>query len=98
MEVTFQGRNLKDAQEVIFYEPGITVKELKPVDAGSVKVKFTIAADASSATTRCRLRTATGMTDLRTFFVGPFPTIEEDEPNNEFAKPQPIPMNVTVSA
>jgi hypothetical protein len=97
IEVTFVGKNLKDAQEVVFYDSGITAKEIKPVDGGSVKMKFAIAPDARLGDHSMRLRTATGMTDLRTFFVGPFASVEEVEPNNEFAKPQPIPLNVTVT-
>ncbi len=46
---------------------------------------------------RLRLRTATGISDLRPFFVGALPEIVEKEPNSDFAAPQPIPMNVTVN-
>ena len=44
-----------------------------------------------------RLRTATGISELRTFSVGSLKEINEVEPNNDFAKPQPIAMNVTVN-
>src|SRR5262245_61120448 len=46
---------------------------------------------------RLRIRTATGISDLRPFFVGALPEVAEKEPNNDFAAPQPIPMNVTVN-
>ena len=97
IEVTFAGRNLTDAQEVLFYQPGITVKELKAGDAGAVKVKLAIAGDAKLGEHQMRVRTATGVTDLRTFYVGPFPNLDEVEPNNEFVNPQKIGTNVTVS-
>src|SRR5205807_4597656 len=33
---------------------------------------------------------------IRTFWVGALPVIEEKEPNNDFANPQKISLNVTV--
>ena len=42
-----------------------------------------------------RIRTATGISEFRTFWVGAFPVIDEKEPNNAFDTPQPIPLNVT---
>ena len=44
-----------------------------------------------------RLRTNTGLSDLCTFWVGTLPTVMEKEPNNEFAKPQKIELNLTVT-
>ena len=41
-----------------------------------------------------RLRTATGVSELRTFSVGALREVAEAEPNNDFAKPQPIPFGV----
>jgi len=42
-----------------------------------------------------RLRTASGITELMTFYVGALPQVAEKEPNNEFTAPQKIPLNVT---
>lgn len=44
-----------------------------------------------------QVRTATGISDYRTFFIGNLPPIAEKEPNTDFAAPQAIPMNVTVT-
>ena len=43
-----------------------------------------------------RVRTATGISELRTFWVGALPVVDEKEPNSEFATPQKIALNVTV--
>jgi len=43
-----------------------------------------------------RLRTATGYSELRTFFVGPYPVVEEKEPNNEPGQAQKVALNTTV--
>ena len=40
---------------------------------------------------------ATGISELRTFSVGSLKEVTEVEPNNDFANPQPIPMNSTVN-
>lgn len=95
--VTLTGARLEDAKELLFYEPGIEATDLQVVNATTVKVKFKIAPDAELGSHRMRLRTATGMTELRPFFVGAMPDIEEKEPNSEFAAPQAIPLNVTVN-
>ena len=44
-----------------------------------------------------RLRTATGTSELRTFYVGALPEIKEVEPNSEFTQPQKIALGTTVN-
>ena len=58
---------------------------------------FKILPDAELGSHRLRLRTATGITELRPFFVGALPEVAEKEPNSEFSTPQAIPVNVTVT-
>ena len=97
LEVTFNGGNLDDVREIMFYETGIEVAKLDVVNAGSVKARLKIAPECQLGAHRLRLRTATGISDLRTFFVGALPTVAEVEPNNDFKMPQAVPMNVTVT-
>jgi hypothetical protein len=94
--VTFQGARLSDAQEVLVYYPGITVKKIEPVNDAAIKVTVAIAPDCRLGEHAFRVRTATGVSDLRTFWVGALPVVDEVEPNNEFDKPQPIALNSTV--
>jgi len=44
-EVQFQGSRLADANEILFYSPGITVTSLEVVNANAVKTKLNVAAD-----------------------------------------------------
>ena len=45
-----------------------------------------------------RVRTATGLSELRTFFVGPYPVVAEKEPNNEpCTNAQKVALNTTVT-
>lgn len=96
VEVTLTGERLEDAQELMLYEPGIEVSDLKAVNGNQLKAKLKIAADCALGTKRLRVRTATGLSTLRTFIVGALPVVQEKEPNSEFTAPQPIEKNVTV--
>lgn len=93
---TLSGGALADAQEVFFYSPGLTVTKLEVVNANQVKATVKIAADARLGEHALRVRTATGVTELRTLWVGALPIVDEKEPNNDFAAPQKIPLNCTV--
>ncbi|MFO1044636.1 MAG: PPC domain-containing protein [Planctomycetaceae bacterium] len=95
VEVVFTGQRLEDAQQLMIYEPGIEVAEFAVASPTQVKAKLKIAADCGLGTKHIRIRSATGISDLRTFRVGALPSVAEVEPNSEFAKPQVIANNVT---
>ena len=95
-ELRFTGARLEDTKEILFYEDGVKVLELKEIKDSHVLARVKIAADSPLGEHKVRVRTATGVSDLRTFYVGPFPQIEEKEPNSTLDKAQAIPMNVTV--
>jgi len=97
MEVTLSGARLGDAQEIIYYQAGITTVSLKKVDDNNVKARIKIAPECPLGLHDVRVRTATGLSELRTFSVGTLKEINEVEPNNDFKAPQPIAMNVTVT-
>ncbi|MBX3451224.1 MAG: pre-peptidase C-terminal domain-containing protein [Planctomycetaceae bacterium] len=96
VEVLLVGDRLDDAQELVFYQPGIEVAELTVVDAKQVKAKLKIAADCYPGTKYVRVRTKTGLSELQNFRVGVMPNVAEVEPNNEFTAPQAIEKNVTI--
>jgi hypothetical protein len=94
--LTFHGGQLADAKEILFFSPGFKVTKLEPT-AGAVKATIKVAADCRLGEHVAHVRTASGVTEYRTFYVGPFGEIDEKEPNTEFTSPQPIPLNVTVN-
>jgi hypothetical protein len=96
-EFTFSGANLDNAQEILFYTPGFTVKKLEAPADNQLKALVAIAEDAQLGLHAFRLRSTSGVSNLKTFAVGHLPETKEVEPNNDFAKPQEIPLNVTVS-
>ena len=92
VEGEFSGRGLDQPKDILFYEPGIALESLEPVEKGlvngrevavepgyRVKAKFKIAADCQLGAHGLRLRTAGGLTEYARFHVGPFPTVEETE-------------------
>lgn len=97
VEVTFAGARLGDAQEILFFQPGIETISLEKLDDNSVKARLRIHEDAPLGLHDLRVRTATGLSELRTFSVGALPEITEQEPNNDFGSPQAIPLGVVVN-
>lgn len=97
VEATLSGARLADAQELLFYSPGIEVTELKAEGDNAVKAKLKLSPDCRLGIHAVRLRSASGISNLRTFTVGPLPEVPEQEPNSDFAAPQTVPLGCTVS-
>jgi len=95
--ITIQGNRIADAKELLFYIPGVTATDLKAVDPQHVTATVHVAKDAHIGQYPIRLRTASGISELRTFYVTPFPVVMEKEPNNDEAHAQPIELNTTVN-
>jgi hypothetical protein len=96
VEVRFTGQRLDDTKEVVFYTPGISIVSMK---AGTNRVKATlrVAPDCRLGEHQMRLRTATGVSEVRTFWIGAMTNVAEVEPNNEAAKAQRLPLDCTVT-
>ncbi len=97
VEVTFTGQRLDDARGILIYDEGIAVKELGQVEEKQVKAKLAVSPDAALGEHQMRVWTASGISELRTFWVGPFPSLEEIEPNNDREHAQRIDADVTVA-
>ena len=97
LEVSFAGERLQDAQEILCYEPGIQILNLNSASNKVVKAQLKIAAGCALGEHHLRVRTTSGLSELRTFLVGPFPVVEEIEPNSDPAKAQKIALNTTVA-
>lgn len=102
VDVVVEGQRLGDAQELMFYTPGIAVTHLEAIKQGkladkAIKAHLKVLPDASLGEHALRVRTSSGISDLKTFQVTPYPIVEEKEPNSDFKTPQKVPLNVTVS-
>ena len=97
VEVDFTGRFLDQPREVLFYETGITVESINPVvsmagpngkdvavdPSTRVRVRLKLADDCPLGSHGMRIRTSSGLSEYQRFFVGPFPTIDENEQNQK---------------
>ncbi len=96
-ELTFSGERLQDAEEVFLYDSGVTVTGVEVVDNKNVKVKINVAADCRLGEHVAQLRTRSGISDFRSFYVGALPGVDEVEENNSLETAQVIEQNVTVA-
>lgn len=92
----FQGERINETQEVLFYDAGIAVVKIEPVDANNLDITLNIAADCRLGEHVVQLRTLRGLTDFRSLFVGALPQVDEVEPNTSLDAPQAISNNVVV--
>jgi hypothetical protein len=95
--LTFTGARLKDVEEVLLYEGGVTVKQVEAADAQNVRVTIDVASDCKLGPHMAQLRTKTGISDYRSFSVGVLPSVNEKEPNNALDKAQTVELNVCVA-
>ena len=96
--LTFTGSRLSDAEQILFYEPGIEVLEIIPVEknANVVRAKVRVSPDCELGEKTAQVRTKSGLSDYRTLFVGALPAVDEKEPNTQFDQAQVIEQDVTV--
>lgn len=97
VEVTFTGARLDDVQQVLLYGTGLQALSVESKKTNQAKAILRIASNCPLGEHTMRLRTSSGLSELRSFFVGPFVTMKETEPNNELLKAQLVPLNTTVT-
>ena len=93
----FSGQRLDQAEEVFLYDKGVEVLELRPVDASKLDVRIKVAEDCRLGEHVAQVRTSRGISDYRSFFVGPFSEVVEVEPNNQAESAQAISQNITIN-
>ncbi|MDB6003241.1 MAG: hypothetical protein JWR15_228, partial [Prosthecobacter sp.] len=96
VKLTVTGTQLADFEGLMFFSPGFTQKSVEKVEANKVQLTIGIAADVPPGNHLMRIRTKTGISHARQFFVGIFPNVDEKEPNSDFETPQVIQLNQTV--
>jgi hypothetical protein len=94
--LTFVGTHLKDAQEIFFYDDGLEVTKLAVEGANRLQATVRIAADCRLGEHVAQVRTASGISDYRPFYVGALADVAEQEPNSDPTTSQPVALNVTI--
>ena len=103
VEVTISGARMQDAEEIFFHQPGITFKNIvhpEKTTGANFKVTFAIAPDAKLGEHVFRVRTKSGISYAKRFWISQFPNHDETtaKDNNDFTTPQEVPTNVTLEA
>jgi hypothetical protein len=96
IEVRFTGQRLEDTKEIVLYTAGIEVASFE-AKTDRVKATIRVAPDCRLGEHQMRLRTATGVSEVRTFWISALTNVAETEPNNELSKAQRLPLDCTVN-
>lgn len=97
VEMVITGARLADVKKLLIYSPGIEVTSLAAESDSKVKAKLKVPADCPPGLHTLRVATETGISNLRYFGISALPESTEQEPNTDFATPQPITMNTTIN-
>ena len=96
VEVRLKGTRLEGARDLIIEPGGIEVRSLEVNEKGRVDAVLAIAPDAELGPRAVWVRTATGITNLRTFSIGAFPEVKESEPNGTAEEAQPVSVELSL--
>jgi hypothetical protein len=97
LTLNLNGARLDNSPEIVFTGSGIKVLNINSVKTNAIKATIQIAPDCTLGEHQLRVRTAGGVSELRTFWVGTYTNLNEFEPNNERTKAHQIPLGVTVN-
>ncbi len=97
IEVVVKGARLDDARTLLFDQPGIEVVGVSAVEKEKFTAKLKVAPDARIGEYAFRAVTASGISDVRLFYVTPYPLAKEaDEDKADAGKLQSVPLGVTI--
>jgi len=96
-EIRIRGQRLDETVEILFYSEGIKANKIEVDKSTSLKASLAISQGAAFGQHKLRVRTNEGLSNLYTFWVGPFPNVKEKEANSQFDQAQGIPVNSTVN-
>ena len=99
LDVICEGSHFEDATGLVFYDPGFEVVSVSETTASRFKAKIKIAPEAALGEHNVRVVTATGVGDLRTFYVTPFRMVMQAEKPKDptKAEPQIVELNSTIA-
>ena len=95
--LTLSGSRLEASPEIVFTGAGIKVVKIDSAKTNAIKATIQIAKDCELGEHQLRVRTAGGVSELRTLWVGAYPEVNEIEPNNERIKAHQIKLGTTIN-
>src|ERR1043166_115723 len=97
LSVNLNGVRLDNSPEIVFTGRGIKVLKIDSAKTNSLKATIQIAKDLELGEHQLRVRTAGGVSELRTFWIGASPEVSEIEPNNERVKAHQVALDTTIN-
>jgi hypothetical protein len=95
--VVLSGGRLKDARDLLLYDPGLSCTKLEAVSENEVRVALLASSDCRPGAHPFRLRTPGGLSELKVVHVTPFPVVKEAEPNDNPKGAPTVLLNTTVA-
>jgi hypothetical protein len=77
VQLHFHGERLADVKEILCYQKGLAITDIKVVDDKHFTAMATIAADAPLGEHPLRVRCSGGISEMKLFMVGQFPCVDE---------------------
>ena len=97
IEVVIKGARLDDARTLLFDQPGIEVVGVSAVEKEKFTARLKVAPDARIGEFAFRTVTSSGISDVRLFYVTPYPLLKEaDEEKTDTGQVQSVPLGVTI--
>ncbi|MCB9882342.1 MAG: PPC domain-containing protein [Planctomycetes bacterium] len=96
LHLTITGQRLADAEELLLFRPGISVLQFEVEDDRKVSMHLRIAEDCALGAHPFVLRTRSGLSNFKTFHVGPLRETREVEPNGSWETAQEIQLERTI--
>ncbi len=93
----FSGQRLDNSEEIFLYDSGVSVEAIEPIDGNNIAVTIKVAEDCRLGEHVAQVRTRSGISDFRSFYVGALPDLAESEPNSSFEDAQKTELDVTIS-
>lgn len=97
IEIQLLGKHLRETQGLLFDGPGIEVLSIGECKDGKALVTLRVAADCPLGMHGLRVRTRTGLSNLRTFSIGDLPVVEETVGNDSMQAAQVVNLGCTVA-
>lgn len=95
-EIRCFGERLNQVDGVLLYRPGLSLVAVSSETPDQCRVRLLSSADCPLGEHPLRLTGPTGVSDLRTVQIGPYPHTVEAEPNNRVEAAQPLDLGITV--
>ncbi len=95
--VVLAGGHLKEAQDLLFYGPGLACIGLEVLSDNEIRATLRSSADSRSGMHPFRVRTPGGLSELKVVSLTRYPVIQESEPNDVPKTAPTVPMDTTVA-